>query len=163
MNEKLTQQATLVFPRTYDNKILLAMKKRGFGVGKWNGMGGKVKPGEGIEAAAVRETLEEVVIDVATSSLIRIARLEFYFPGGKEESNQEVHVFETGAWSGTPQETEEMRPEFFDINELPYEDMWSDDEIWIPDALIGNYFVEAAFIFDDENNVSDIEFYSKAK
>ena len=28
-----------------DNEILLAMKKRGFGVGKWNGVGGKVKNG----------------------------------------------------------------------------------------------------------------------
>ncbi len=29
-----------------DDQILLGMKKRGFGVGKWNGFGGKVKLGE---------------------------------------------------------------------------------------------------------------------
>lgn len=35
-------------------KILLGMKKRGFGAGRWNGFGGKVDPGESIEEAAKR-------------------------------------------------------------------------------------------------------------
>ena len=38
---------TLVYIRDEEN-ILLGMKKRGFGVGKWNGFGGKVQPGETI-------------------------------------------------------------------------------------------------------------------
>ena len=37
------------------DKVLLAMKKRGFGAGKWNGVGGKVKDGETIKQAAIRE------------------------------------------------------------------------------------------------------------
>ena len=41
------------------SKILLGMKKRGHGVGKWNGFGGKVEKGETIEEAARRETKEE--------------------------------------------------------------------------------------------------------
>ena len=35
-------------------KVLLGMKKRGFGEGKWNGFGGKVQSGETIEEAARR-------------------------------------------------------------------------------------------------------------
>ena len=35
------KQATLCL-LVKDNEILLAMKKRGFGVGKWNGVGGKI-------------------------------------------------------------------------------------------------------------------------
>jgi len=35
-------------------RVLLGMKKRGFGAGKWNGFGGKVQTGETIEAAARR-------------------------------------------------------------------------------------------------------------
>ena len=39
------------------NQILLAMKKRGFGMGKYNGFGGKVeRNGETIYQAAIRET-----------------------------------------------------------------------------------------------------------
>jgi 8-oxo-dGTP pyrophosphatase MutT (NUDIX family) len=43
-----------------NSKILLGMKKRGFGAGFWNGFGGKVKEGESIEEAAKRETKEEI-------------------------------------------------------------------------------------------------------
>lgn len=39
------------------------MKKRGFGVGKWNGSGGKIQPGETPEDTAVREVKEEIGID----------------------------------------------------------------------------------------------------
>ena len=38
-----------------DSKVLLGMKKRGFGTGFYNGFGGKVEPGETILEAAVRE------------------------------------------------------------------------------------------------------------
>ncbi|CAN0403706.1 unnamed protein product, partial [Ectocarpus sp. 8 AP-2014] len=41
------------------NEILLGMKKRGFGEGKWNGFGGKVESGESVEEAAKRELMEE--------------------------------------------------------------------------------------------------------
>jgi len=38
-----------------EGKIILGMKKRGFGVGRWNGFGGKVEEGETIGDAAHRE------------------------------------------------------------------------------------------------------------
>jgi len=44
---------TLVFIIEPD-RILLGMKKRGFGAGWWNGFGGKVQPDETIEEAAKR-------------------------------------------------------------------------------------------------------------
>lgn len=47
-----------------DEKVLLAMKKRGFGVGKWNGVGGKVKPGESVKMAVVREVFEEIRVSI---------------------------------------------------------------------------------------------------
>ena len=41
--------------------MLLGMKKRGFGTGKWNGFGGKVEVGETVADAAQRELEEEVL------------------------------------------------------------------------------------------------------
>ena len=44
---------TLAFVKT-STDILLGYKKRGFGMGRWNGFGGKVEAGETIEDAAKR-------------------------------------------------------------------------------------------------------------
>ena len=35
-------------------QVLLGMKKRGFGAGRYNGFGGKVEPGETVKEAAIR-------------------------------------------------------------------------------------------------------------
>ena len=42
------------------NRILLGFKKRGFGMGKWNGFGGKVENGETIEQAAKRYIIQDI-------------------------------------------------------------------------------------------------------
>jgi 8-oxo-dGTP diphosphatase/2-hydroxy-dATP diphosphatase len=49
-----------------DDRVLLGMKKRGFGMGKWNGFGGKLHDGESIEDATRRETLEECGVIINT-------------------------------------------------------------------------------------------------
>jgi hypothetical protein len=46
--------------------VLLGLKQRGFGTGKWNGFGGKVEKGEEIRDAAVREMKEEAGIESDT-------------------------------------------------------------------------------------------------
>ena len=42
------------------NQVLMAMKKRGYGVGKLCGPGGKLQDGETPLQAAIRETEEEI-------------------------------------------------------------------------------------------------------
>ena len=53
-------ETTLLLLRK-DNEILLAKKKRGFGEGKYNGVGGKLEDGETPEEAMIRETEEEIM------------------------------------------------------------------------------------------------------
>lgn len=48
-----TKLYTLALIRSNSN-ILLGMKKRGFGVGRWNGFGGKVHSNETVLEAAKR-------------------------------------------------------------------------------------------------------------
>src|SRR6185436_20735723 len=108
------KNATLVFLIKLKNKkitdICLAMKKRGFGVNRWNGTGGKVKENEKIEEAARRETKEE--IGVIVDDLNKVGELFFFF-SNNPAWDQLVHVYFCKSWSGEPAESEEMKPQWF--------------------------------------------------
>jgi ADP-ribose pyrophosphatase YjhB (NUDIX family) len=78
------RQCTLVFLiKPSEQKILLAMKKRGFGVGKWNGVGGKLQNDETVKDAAIRETLEEIAVKINHDDLINVAIIDFFFENKK--------------------------------------------------------------------------------
>ena len=123
------------------------MKKRGFGSGKWNGFGGKVKEGEDVEQAALRELFEEAGVKAINPK--KVAELTFLFPYAKDW-DQIVHVFLAKEWKGVPKETEEMLPRWFKFNEIPFEKMWADDKHWLPLILDGKK-VNAVFTFNKDN------------
>jgi mutator protein MutT len=145
------KELTLVF-LLKDKQVLLAMKKRGFGAGKWNGVGGKLEPGETVEQALIRECQEE--IDVTLVTYYRAADIVFNeFVGGVSQQMR-VHVFVCRDWDGEPVESEEMAPQWFNISNLPYESMWDDDQYWMPQLLNGNH-VQAEFWLDETNTVTN--------
>ncbi len=144
------RQATLVF-LIKDNSVLLAMKKRGFGEGKWNGSGGKLKDGETIEEAAKREVEEEIGVFIENPA--KIACLNFYF-AHKPDWNQQVTVYLVNKWKGEPTESEEMIPKWFKISEVPYNQMWDDDKYWLPQVLSGSK-IEADLLFDENQKTKE--------
>ncbi len=156
--EKL-RDATIVFliKRSGSNisEICLAMKKRGFGVNRWNGVGGKVEShkGETIEQGAKREAYEE--IGVIVDQLDKVAELAFYFPHNPDW-HQLVHVYLSESWEGEPKESEEMKPEWFSVEKIPFENMWPDDIYWLPEVLKGN-LLKATFSFGEGDTVLEKE------
>ncbi len=133
-------------------KVLLAMKKRGFGTGRWNGFGGKVSAGESIEDAAKREIREEAGIKV--NDFEKVGIIEFEFQGNPEIL--EVHIFRAENFSGEPVESEEMKPQWFHVDEIPFNEMWSDDLYWFPLFLEGKKF-RGKFLFDNSDNNKILE------
>lgn len=131
-----------------DNKVLLGMKKRGFGAGRWNGFGGKMEVGETIEQATLRELAEEV--GITDGKLSKAGVLDFSFEDGEKEV-LEVHVFKLMDFKEEPIETEEMRPKWFSFDEIPFSQMWSDDEFWFP-LFLNNKLFEGEFLFDRPSN-----------
>ncbi|MDB5259187.1 MAG: mutt: mutator mutT protein [Candidatus Taylorbacteria bacterium] len=132
-----------------DQSILLAMKKRSFGAGKWNGFGGKLIPGETPAAALIREAQEEVSVELAERDLEKVAEIAFHFVD-KPDWDQLCHVYIARVWKGEPVESEEMAPQWYPSTAIPYGNMWIDDEFWLPQVVAGKK-ISAEFWFQKEN------------
>lgn len=133
-------------------RVLLGMKKRGFGEGRWNGFGGKVHEDETIEEAARREMLEEAGVDV--KNMEKVGILEFEFQG--DPVILETHIFRSENFTGDPIETEEMRPKWYHINDIPFDSMWPDDYLWFPLFLSGKKF-KGKFLFGPGDSILEYD------
>ncbi len=144
--------ATLVFV-CIDDKVLLIRKKRGLGAGKINGPGGKLDPGETPLQCAVREVEEE--LHITPLNLQSHGELKFQFV---DNYSIHVHVFVAQSYRGTPTETDEAAPLWFEPHSIPYHEMWADDEIWLPRVLDGAV-VSGRFVFDGDRMLEhDVEY-----
>jgi 8-oxo-dGTP diphosphatase/2-hydroxy-dATP diphosphatase len=131
-------------------EILLGMKLRDFGKGRWNGFGGKVKQGETPEAAAIREVKEEIGVEVEGLKFRGMLNFSFIKTGVKIE----CHLYSAERFLGVPMETDEMRPRWFDLGKIPYDKMWPDDIYWLPEILAGKN-LNCEFNFTDGDKLVD--------
>lgn len=142
MEPKPSKQYTLVFILRKDDdddsrSVLLGMKKRGFGTGKWNGFGGKLEQSETIMEAAIRELQEES--GLLCHSLTKVAKLRF----DMSTSIMHVDTFigHFNDCTGTVTESDEMKPCWFAESKIPYDDTWPDDKFWLPLVLNGKLVI----------------------
>ncbi|KAG0010465.1 Nudix (Nucleoside diphosphate linked moiety X)-type motif 1 [Entomortierella chlamydospora] len=127
---------TLVMVMDKDQqKILLGYKKRGFGAHLWNGFGGKVEPGETPKEGALRELEEEAGITVKPEKLYKAGILLFLFEN--DPVGLETHVYKAFEHEGQIRECDEMRPQWFNFADIPFDQMWEDDRVWLPKLLQG--------------------------
>jgi 8-oxo-dGTP diphosphatase len=116
-------------------RVLLQHKAEGrFGAGFWNAPGGKIVDGESPEQAAVREVREETGLTVR--DLCDYGTITFY-QDGIEGPDIHVHVFVAGGFEGALQANDEGPLEWIVEDDLPYDEMWEDDRLWVPHVLAG--------------------------
>lgn len=141
---------TLCFPVATDGSILLGRKKRGFGVAKWNGFGGKAEAGETFRDCAVRELWEEAHLSAEKDDLELVAFLDFRFPANPDYDHI-GYVYILRTWQGEVKESEEMEPRWFSAQMLPYDAMWKADCLWIPMIQAGRK-ISGTIIFGSDND-----------
>jgi len=141
--------SSVVSARTPYSRVLLGLKKRGFGAGKWNGFGGKIEIGETPRAAAIREMREEAGITLEEAALSKRGVLlqEFERTEAPQVADaaissalgthpmMEIHLYLAERYSGSLAESDEMRPQWWALPDVPYAHMWADDQHWLPVLL----------------------------
>jgi 8-oxo-dGTP diphosphatase len=137
-------------------EVLLGLKKSGFGLGKWVGLGGHIEAGEKPVAAAVREVAEESGLVVAADALQHMASIEFRFPA-RPSWDQTVDVFVTSVYQGEATESDEIAPRWFAEDALPLSLMWDDAKYWLPRVLAGEHVNVRIAFADDCATVASIE------
>lgn len=145
--EKVLLNAVLCF-LVRDNQVLLARKAKKIGEGCWCGYGGGIDEGETELQANKREIKEESGVDIDTRSLKKVAIVDFH--NTKSDGGNfvcRVHVYLAEKWTGVPKETDEMlTPAWFDVDNLPFEEMMPADKDWIPYIFQGNKIIAKAFL-----------------
>lgn len=146
------RESTVCYPVDQkQQRLLLGMKKRGSGVGFYNGFGGKIEPGETAPVAAARELWEESGLVVEADALHHMGHVLF------PHAQVRMHVFMATAWDGLLQESDEMQPQWVPLATLPYEQMWPTDRDWLPHVLTGQRIDVVVHLHSDGQRVSEVQ------
>ena len=114
------------------SRILLVYHKTNEMSGYYTGLLGEVNENEAPQDAAVRIAQNMCGISVQIADLRAI--FEFTFDDSDVENEYQYY---TTQFKGQPQATDHIRPEWFDIDKIPYSLMPADDAIWYPPFLDG--------------------------
>ncbi len=155
-------EATLVFIID-DGSVLLAPKLDKIGKDRWNGAGGKVKPQDNSpEDCAAREIWEEMWTLIGEKNLQKVAIA--YFTNVQKDGSKviwKVHIYiiEKKYCVGTPVATKEMgEPQWFKMNNMPFDDMIIADQFWILEIFKGRKLIIRATMKNSQTElVGEVE------
>ena len=72
--------------------------------------------------------------------------LRFQFTDGLR---LQVEVFFSSGGEGAAVETDEAVPLWVPVDRIPYDEMWADDRVWLPEALAGRW-VDLWALFEED-------------
>jgi ADP-ribose pyrophosphatase YjhB (NUDIX family) len=129
------KEGTVCFLRK-DDTFLLTLIEYSESMKKWNGIGGFANEGEPLKDAAIREVEEEVGVVIDRESLEYVGRV-------LENNNFTLYVFIADKWSGEIKIKDDTlkQLQWFSPRNIPYKDMWPDNEYWLPDILSGKKII----------------------
>jgi len=154
MNMKL---ATLCYLRRDGQTLMIHRIKKAndMHAGKWNGLGGKLNPGESPEECAVREVFEESGLKARNPQLKGILT----FPAFSQDEDWYVFVYVVEDFEGELIDSAEGNLRWIDNADLTGLNLWEGDPIFLP-WLDRQGIFSGKFIYIDGKLVShEVVFY----
>lgn len=138
--------ATLCYLRRNGKTLMVhrVKKKNDMHAGKWNGLGGKLEPGETPEECAVREIMEESGLRVFNPILKGVLT----FPAFSNDEDWYAFVFLVHEFEGELIDSPEGDLKWIDNAELLNLNLWEGDRIFLP-WLERQPFFSGKFIYED--------------
>lgn len=149
--------ATLCYVRRGGKTLMVHRIKKPNDIhkGKWNGLGGKMDPGETPEECAIREIFEESGLRVRNPQLKGLLT----FPAFANEEDWYAFVFVVTDFEGQLIDSPEGVLAWVDDSELLNMDLWEGDRYFMP-WLDREGFFSGKFIYQDGLFVNyDVVFY----
>lgn len=149
--------ATLCYVRRDGRTLMIHRVKKANDIhaGKWNGLGGKLNPGETPEECAVREIFEESGLRVSNPQLKGLLT----FPAFTDDEDWYVFVFLVKDFEGELIESPEGNLCWVEDAELTNLNLWEGDPIFLPWLEKPGIF-SGRFTYKDGKLVShDVAFY----
>ena len=137
-------------------KVLLGEKKKGkIGIGVLSGPGGVLEPGETFRACLIRETREELEIELDPTSLELVGVIDFYHA---EKIDFRVIIYRAQILSGELHETDDMIPDWYPLSDETFARTYEADRFWLPKAARGERFRAKVYYRERARGFERIEF-----
>jgi 8-oxo-dGTP diphosphatase len=150
--------ATLCYLRKNGQTLMLhrIKKENDMHAGKWNGLGGKLEPGETPEECAIREIQEESGLRAGNLTMKGLLT----FPAFAAEEDWYTFVFLVEAFEGELINSAEGELRWIDNNKLLDLELWEGDRIFL-DWLERPEFFSGKFVYEQGRFVDyEVVFYS---
>lgn len=142
--------ATLVYVKDIKNNSTLMLhrvkKNNDMHQGKWNGLGGKLEPGESPEECVIREIKEESGLDVFEPELKGFIT----FPAFDGFDDWYVFLYTVTKFSGSLIDSPEGNLKWIPDNEIMNLNLWEGDRAFIP-WVNGDKIFSAKFNYNNGN------------
>ncbi len=139
---------TTLWVMVKNNKIFLWEKMKWFAKWVLNWIWWKQEWEENIDYCMIREAKEEINIDIIKQEKVWI--MNFYFEN-KSDWNLTVHLYNILDYSWKIKESDEIKPFWFDLENIPYDKMWEFDKIWLPRILNWEKDIKYDVWYDTDN------------
>ncbi|MFX0085934.1 MAG: NUDIX domain-containing protein [Candidatus Hodarchaeota archaeon] len=146
----------------YQNEVLLLYrnkKKNDYHEGKYVAIGGRLEPGETPLECIIRELKEETGYNLSPDEISFRGYIYFDEVSRNKKSedlpafNWLVFLYHIRVSEKLCIENKEGDLQWFSIEDIPYQKMWSGDRIFTPKILNSNEIIEAKFLYDGEEIV----------